>query len=254
MDPVDYDAIAPVFDRRYAENDYRPVADELMAFIGSRTTALDVGCGTGYWTAAVAAAGTRTLGIDPSAGMLRRAQRRLGEAGLVLGVAERLPFRRHVFDRLFCINSFHHFRNPERFAAEAFRVLRSEGGLMVIGLDPHGGSDRWWLYDYFPTACSLDRERYPSAGDLRAVLRGAGFARCETVCAQHTPVRVAAQEALDSGRLAKHSTSQLTLLSDDEYAGGMTRLRRDIAGARARGREHMLEADLRIFATTAWVR
>jgi hypothetical protein len=38
------------------------------------------------------------------------------------------------------------------FLDEARRVLRSGGRLMTIGLDPHLGIDRWYIYDYFPVS------------------------------------------------------------------------------------------------------
>ncbi len=48
---VNYDIIAPVYDRRYEENDYSGVERALLDFIGEDQSAqiLEVGCGTGHW-------------------------------------------------------------------------------------------------------------------------------------------------------------------------------------------------------------
>jgi ubiquinone/menaquinone biosynthesis C-methylase UbiE len=37
------------------------------------------------------------------------------------------------FDRLFCVNALHHFRDKRAFVVEARRVLRRGGRMMTIG-------------------------------------------------------------------------------------------------------------------------
>jgi hypothetical protein len=121
--------------------------------------------------------------------------------------------------------------------------LRDAGAFMTIGLDPHTGHDRWWIYDYFPAALEADRLRYPSADSIRAGLTTAGFARVETVVAQHIPARLPFEEAEARGFLDRHSTSQLLVIDDADWAAGSARLRRD---------KPVLHADLRLYATIAW--
>ncbi len=83
--------------------------------------------------------------------------------------------------------------------------------------------------------------------------RAAGFARAETSIAQHLPARRTLREAELEGRLDKSWTSQLTVLSDAEYDAGVARVRAAARAAEARGGELVLESDLRLFATTAWL-
>ena len=114
---------------------------------------------------------------------------------------------------------------------------------MTIGLDPHSGRDRWWVYDYFPTAILADRLRYLSADSICSHLTAAGFARVDTIVAQHLPACLAFYEAEAQGFLDRHSTSQLLVIGDAEWASGLARLRRE---------KPLLHADLRLYATIGW--
>jgi ubiquinone/menaquinone biosynthesis C-methylase UbiE len=91
----------------------------------------------------------KAAGLDRSAEMLQRAA---PSAHVVRGRAEKLPWRSNSFDRLFCINALHHFTDADAFMIEAQRVLRPEGALLTIGLDPHTALDSWWIY--VKRACS----------------------------------------------------------------------------------------------------
>jgi len=52
---------------------------------------------------------------------------------------------------VYSINALHHFDDRSAHFAEARRVLRPGGGILTIGLDPHTGKDRWFIYDFlFP--------------------------------------------------------------------------------------------------------
>jgi ubiquinone/menaquinone biosynthesis C-methylase UbiE len=96
---LDYDGIAPTYDRRYAANDYSGITATLrdFAFDGSRV--LEVGCGTGHWLEVMRGWGCRVGGLDPSAQMLARATQRNPAAMLVRGRAEWLPWKAACFDR-----------------------------------------------------------------------------------------------------------------------------------------------------------
>jgi ubiquinone/menaquinone biosynthesis C-methylase UbiE len=249
---VDYDSIAARFDRRYAENDYRGVERALLSFAGQPgAELLEVGCGTGHWLALLHSHGFRPAGVEPAAEMIRHAGSKETGGRLARACAEALPFADRVFDGVFGINALHHFADAPAFLAEAHRVLRRGGGVLVIGLDPHGGGDRWWIYDYFPEVADIDRRRYPPAERLRAWMQAAGFEGCVTREALHLPVSLDARQALAGGRLDKSSTSQLALLSDERYEEGMRQLRRDIEAAASRGETLAVGADLRLWATSA---
>jgi SAM-dependent methyltransferase len=199
-------------------------------------------------------AGHGIIGLDPSRNMLRTALEKARQPMLIQGCAESIPFRTGTIDRLLCVNAFHHFCRKESFMTEARRVLRNRGGILIIGLDPHTGLDHWWIYDYFPQVIDIDKQRYPSAISLRRSMQEAGFIRCNTVEALHMPIKLSARSALQSGRLEKTTTSQLAVLTDEEYNAGLSRLVRDISVKDAEHEELTIVADLRLYATTAWLR
>lgn len=243
---VDYDAIAGVYDRRYQQNDFSGIERAVTSFVGTEPGAVvvEVGCGTGRWLRLLRAKGIRATGMDASSGMLSRAQ-----SPVVQAVAGQLPYASRSIDRVFCVNAFHHFPDKRAFLGEARRVLRPGGRLMVVGLDPHAGIDRWYVYDYFPSALETDRRRYAATGQIREWMQQAGFTDCETREAQHSPTRIDAGTALQEGRLDRNATSQLNLLSEQEYQQGIERIRTGSDLAVAQGTPLELAADLRLYAT-----
>ena len=180
--PVNYDAVAPAYDRRYERNRYDGVTAVLQRFIypaacagePAGADAAEVGCGTGHWLAEIRDRVRTAAGLDLSAGMLHRARTTAPSARLVRGRAESLPWVKESFDRLFCINALHHFADADAFMGEAYQVLRPGGAIMTVGLDPHTRLDRWWIYDYFPSAVSADLARYLPSESIRARLASRG--------------------------------------------------------------------------------
>jgi SAM-dependent methyltransferase len=167
----------------------------------------------------------------------------------VHGHAEALPWKTASFDRIFCINALHHFSDKMTFMKEARRVIRRGGRLMSISLDPHTECERWWVYDYFPQVVNLDKNRYPSVHEICQIMMSSGFTECHTLEAQHRVLCIPARQALECGRLAKTVTSQLALLSDDEYIQGINQILRDIEAAEDHNEVLTLRVDLRLYAT-----
>jgi ubiquinone/menaquinone biosynthesis C-methylase UbiE len=252
---VDYDQIAPTFDKRYERNQYADVERELLAFVGSNPERkiLEVGCGTGHWLEVLSARGLHVAGLDFSAQMLARARARLPGIELVHGQAEHLPWPAESFDRVFCINAIHHFVDKPAFLAEARRLLRPGGMLLTVGLDPHSGIDQWYIYDYFKESLEIDKQRYPSSNSLREWMNRAGFENCVTQEVEHWIIRLPAHEILEQGRLEKTSTSQLSVLTDSQYQLGMERIREEIKRAEEKGQILFLSADLRLYGTSGSV-
>jgi ubiquinone/menaquinone biosynthesis C-methylase UbiE len=251
---TDYDRIADRFDTRYGHYSYEGVRDTLLDFIGPQSSSvLEVGCGTGHWLAIVQAARVKpfpVFGLDPSAPMLARAHSAAPLATLVRARAEDLPWADASFDRLFCVNALHHVTDRARFFAEARRVLKPGGGLLTIGMDPHTDRDDWWVYDYFDETRAIDRSRFARVRTLRGEMALAGFAWTESMEADHIELVWPATDALAGGIVDPAFTSQLTMLSTEEFTRGADRLRRSNEAA---GGELQLVADIRLYATIGWM-
>ena len=252
---ADYDTVASRYDRRYEGQEHEGIESALRSFLagGQGLDVLEAGCGTGHWLPLLTTRAGRLAGIDPSAGMLERARQVEHGAWLVRARAEELPFATGSFDRVLCVNAFHHFAAKATFVREARRVLRSEGGMMILGLDPHTEFRSWWVYDYFDGALERDLARYPASREIRTAMAEAGFARCATREAQPIMKRVPAGTALERGLLDRSATSQLMILSEEEYQDGLERIRGASAAATAAGGDLVLATDLRLYATTGWV-
>jgi SAM-dependent methyltransferase len=243
---TNYDAIAAAYDRRYVNEDYSGIERALLEFVGNASQhVLEVGCGTGHWLQLLNSRNLIATGIDLSWGMLSSARAKLATVRLIQGLAEDLPFNNANFDRVFCINAHHHFGNKPNFFAEARRVLRPGGLLMTTALDPHTGTDQWWVYDYFDGTLAIDKERYPSCEQIREWMSSAGFTDTYSCEVQHEAGQVAADAALQNGMITPAYTSQLAVLSREELSEGLTR----IAAGLAKDNSLQLRADLRVYAT-----
>jgi ubiquinone/menaquinone biosynthesis C-methylase UbiE/uncharacterized protein YbaR (Trm112 family) len=113
---------------------------------------LDVGCGPGNVLESTSDEQfTTKVGCDISLQALRTTKAK-GYL-VVLGDAERLPFRNETFDLITGHSLLHHLYEPKRFMAEAFRLLRPSGGL-ITDFDPNKHSAA-----YGPLAMTLFRLR-----------------------------------------------------------------------------------------------
>ncbi len=136
-----YDLLALVFfgGRR------RRVVTRLVAESGARPgdRVLDVGCGTGYFTRAMAAAVVpdgNAHGVDPSAEAITQARRgtRLANCTYSDGIAQALDAADGSYDVVVSSLMIHHLPETQRPKAisEMFRVLRPGGSLLVAEFRP----------------------------------------------------------------------------------------------------------------------
>src|SRR5579875_3819269 len=91
------------------------------AGVGEGTRLLDVGCGSGLALERAATRGARVSGIDISPALLAVARRRVGEATLVEGGIDELPFPDRSFDAGIAINALQFAHDPVRALSELAR-------------------------------------------------------------------------------------------------------------------------------------
>lgn len=107
------------------------------AGISPDDTVLDVACGPGLITRAVAAIARHVVGIDITPAMIEEARKRQGAMGLTnmdwkVGDVLPLPFPDSSFSAVITRYSFHHFLEPEAVLTEMVRVCQPGGRVAVV--------------------------------------------------------------------------------------------------------------------------
>jgi ArsR family transcriptional regulator len=133
---------------------------------------VDIGCGDGYLAVEAARWARHVTGVDRSDDVLEHAKalatkRQVTNVEWRKGDLSRLPLRDASHDVALLSQSLHHASDPERAIAEAVRVLRPSGRLLLMDLKAH---DQSWVRSRFG-----DRHLGFSVDELRELLEGAGL-------------------------------------------------------------------------------
>ncbi len=104
---------------------------------------LDIACGPGILTCALAAKVKHTTGIDLTPAMIEQARRLEAEQDLanltwIEGDVTHLPFEDASFTLVTCRYAFHHFQDPLAVLNEMKRVCREAGRILVVDTAPAG--------------------------------------------------------------------------------------------------------------------
>jgi SAM-dependent methyltransferase len=100
-------------------------------YVGANDDCLDLGCGDGGTSGVYLAEHSQSyLGVDVSEAAIKVAQAR-GLNAMRIDDASVLPFEAESFDVVVCSEVLEHLFEPQFATAEAFRVLRPEGRLIV---------------------------------------------------------------------------------------------------------------------------
>jgi len=137
---IDKPALARRFGRAADQYDrhaslQQAVGRQLLSLIPvqSVATALDLGCGTGFFLPNLQQLSQHLLALDLSEAMLRRAQQR-ARASCLCGDAESLPLQAGSVDLIFSSLAVQWVSCPERLLTELYRVLRPGGHLVFTTL------------------------------------------------------------------------------------------------------------------------
>ncbi|PWE53165.1 class I SAM-dependent methyltransferase [Metarhizobium album] len=107
-----------------------------------RDVVLEVGCGGGVFMRRLLASGCTAIAVDHSADMVRNASRLNAEAirarRLAVSQADAgdLPVETCSIDKVYCLNAFFFFPDPQKSLAEMARVLKPGGKLALITSPP----------------------------------------------------------------------------------------------------------------------
>jgi len=153
---------------------------------------LDIACGTGNYTIAMAAAGDKTVenqanrnsrywyGFDQSANMLTQARAKSSQVEWSLYDVTQTQYPNQTFDGATCILAVHHFPDLMAAFAETRRILKPAASF-VIFTSTADQMEHYWLNNYFPTLMKKSSAQMPSLAALRAALEQNRFSveRCK---------------------------------------------------------------------------
>jgi ubiquinone/menaquinone biosynthesis C-methylase UbiE len=160
---------------RRADQAERALLQWLLEGLPGAHHVLEVGCGTGHFTAWLATQGVQALGLERTPAMLAEMARRFPHIPAVLGDAHQLPFRAGAVDVMVFVTALEFLEEPERALAETVRVARQ--GVVVLALNRWslgGLSRRWGAQAKRPL---LGQARDYASRELRTMVRHAAGPR-----------------------------------------------------------------------------
>jgi SAM-dependent methyltransferase len=154
------------------------------AGIGPEDTVLDVACGPGLITCAVAGVAKHVTGIDITPAMIEQARKRQQAMGLTnmewgIGDVTPLPLAGSSFSAVITRYSFHHFLEPQAVLAEMVRVCGPGGRVAVVDVFM-STSEQAEAYDRMEKLRDPSHTRALLLGELTGMFHDAGLAEMKT--------------------------------------------------------------------------
>jgi ubiquinone/menaquinone biosynthesis C-methylase UbiE len=160
----------------------RALTDRLIAALGAggSGSVLDVACGPGIVTEALARVAREVVALDLTPEMLTRARERCARAGLSNvtfreGSATQLPFPDNAFDAVVTRLSFHHFPDPRSVLAEMVRVAKAGGTVLVCDVVSSEDREKSALQNAIEITRDPSHVRMLPASELLSLIRYAGL-------------------------------------------------------------------------------
>jgi ubiquinone/menaquinone biosynthesis C-methylase UbiE len=168
-----YDRIGQTYDTTRKAD--RIIVDQIMNHLRvvSNGKYLDVGCGSGNYTGALATKNLNIEGFDISESMLQKARKKYPNVSFMQGNALHLPHSDATFDGAICTLATHHIDNNPQLFQEVFRVL-NQGYFVMFTATPEQ-MQSYWLHHYFPKMMKSSAEKMASFESIEYDMKQAGF-------------------------------------------------------------------------------
>lgn len=228
------------------------IVNQLMTLLNAKSQAqyLDIACGSGNYTSALATQGLKIDGVDISDEMLNNAKKKYPHVSFYQGDAHHLPFEDNGYQGAICTLATHHMSDHSQAFCEAYRVINQ--GQFVIFTSTPAQMKQYWLWHYFPMMMEDASDRMAHYDDLEMALTQAGFKDIQSY-----PFFVTNELQdlfLQSGKYRPHMYLDFLIrqgissfhlsVNADELAQGLARLSKDIETGDINDIIHQYESDV----------
>jgi ubiquinone/menaquinone biosynthesis C-methylase UbiE len=172
-----FDELAGKFGRNYVPGrSWQGLAETLLTLMPPMVIA-DLGAGEGTFSQLLARRSKKVIAVDNSEKMVEYGQELARKHGIKnleyrKGDLEEVPIKDAAVDLAFFSQALHHAQHPERAVAEAWRILKPGGRIVVLDLSRHNYEEARELYaDLWLGFTEVEVTRF---------LRQAGFKNIET--------------------------------------------------------------------------
>jgi SAM-dependent methyltransferase len=180
------------------------------------TRLLDLGAGTGMWARAFTDwYDVDVIAVEPSAAMRARCH----YSPTLAGDASNLPLTDNSVDAAWLSTMIHHVPDLTAAARELRRVVRP-GGPILIRSAFAGRHQAITLFRFFTEAIRV-LDTYPSVEDVETAFTTAGFT---AISFEPVPQTTSPSLRDIAANLRREAHTPLQLITDEEYANGLTRL------------------------------
>lgn len=167
----------------------KKAVDQILPAPAGGNRLLEVGCGTGHWSAFFSRRGFTVTGVDISAEMVGIARgKNIPDASFQVADAHVLPFTDGQFDVAAAITTLEFVRSPGIVVREMARCTRHPGGVLIVGA--------------LNALARLNRERKAAGKPPYDVARFFSPAQLESLLAPYGETRVASTAFVPQPRWA----------------------------------------------------
>lgn len=200
---------------------------------------LDIGCGTGNYTAELQKKVLQCIGMDPSTVMLDKAAQKNKAIDWRIGTAEHTGLSDHSIHGITASLTIHHWTDLEKGFIELSRILHPQRRIVIFTSTP-AQMKGYWLHHYFPNMLADSMKQMPSLERVTQAMENADFSIVTKepyfiqpdlqdlflYCGKHTP------ELYFNPQIRNGISSFASLAHKEEITSGLLQLRKDIdAGA-----------------------